>query len=188
MSLTSTSGKRMLGYLPPYYGSSRVMAAVLQAQGAELDKLRQALDAVLDQAFVARATWGLDIWERELGLPVAPNAPDSERRRRIISRLRGTGTATSAVVRQVAESYDNGRVAVIEDHPGYRVIVRFTDTHGVPANIDDIKLSLGSVVPAHLDLVYEYTYLVWTQLDAKGLTWDALDAQALTFDGLEVWS
>ncbi len=188
MSITSQHGQAMLDYLPPYYAASRVMQAILQSQGNELDQLYQALNEVLDQAFVSTATWGLDRWESELGLVTVPSATDAERRQRILSRLRGTGTATMAVVHEVAQSYDNGQVAVIEQYADYAVRVRFIDTHGVPPNIDDMKLALRAVVPAHLDITYEYTYMIWLQLDTKNLTWDQFDVQALTWDGLEVWS
>ncbi len=187
-TLTSPRGQAMLGYLPPYYTSSRVMTAILQAQGAELDRAWAALDGTLDQAFVGRATWGLDTWERELGLPASPGADPSERRQRVISRLRGTGTATTAVVSQVTQAYQYGRVALIEDHSAYRLTVRFIDTHGVPSDVDDLQLSLRRLIPAHLEVTFEYTYLLWLQLDAMALTWDSFDALGLTWGGLEVYS
>ncbi len=187
MTLESARGRAMLGYLPPYYGSSRVMAAILQAQGAELDMLRRALDAVLDQVFVARATWGLDTWERELGLPVAPEATLDQRRERIIARLRGLGTATIGLVRKVAESYEHGDVAIIENQPAYTVVVRFIDSRGVPANMADLQAAIRAVLPAHLEVAYEFTYLTWAELDARSLTWDALDALGLDWPALEVY-
>ncbi|MGE5552819.1 MAG: putative phage tail protein [Betaproteobacteria bacterium] len=186
--LTSARGQAMLGYLPWYYETSRVMRAILQAQGSELDRLRQALDETLAQFFVNTATWGLDTWEKELGLPVAPAQSESERRDRIVSRLQGFGTATISVVKQVAEAYDKGRCQVIEDFPAYTVTIRFVDTTGIPPNLEDLKAAVRAVVPAHLDLKYEFNYLVWDELDTRGWTWDQLDALALTWDALEVFA
>ncbi|SMB97929.1 hypothetical protein SAMN00808754_2032 [Thermanaeromonas toyohensis ToBE] len=186
--ITSTRGKEMLTYLPRYYETSRVMKAILQAQGSEFDKLRQALDEVLNQFFVSTATWGLERWEKELGLPPAEDQPESERRDRIISRLRGYGTATIYVVKKVAESYDKGAVDVIEDFEGYTVTIRFVDTTGVPPNLEDLKAAVRAVVPAHLDLKYEFNYFIWDEWDAKNETWDAFDSLALTWDQLEVRS
>lgn len=185
-TITSTRGQEMLTYLPQYYETSRVMKAILQAQGSEIDKLRQALDEVLNQFFVSTATWGLDRWESELGLPPASDQPDAERRDRIISRLRGYGTATIRIVKQVAESYDKGRCQVIEDFTAYTVTIRFVDTTGVSPNIDDLKAAVRAVVPAHLSVQYEYNYFIWNEWDAKNETWDAFDLLALTFDQLEV--
>ena len=185
--ITSIRGQEMLTYLPRYYETSRVMRSILQAEGSELDKLRQALDDILNQFFVRTATWGLDRWEEELGLSPALDQPESERRDRIVSRLRGTGTATIAVVKQVAESYDKGSIDVIEDHAAYTVTIRFVDTTGVPPNLDDLKAAVRAVLPAHLVIEYEFNYFLWDDLDAQGWTWDEFDALGLTWDELEVF-
>jgi hypothetical protein len=177
----------MLTYLPRYYETSRVMRTILQAEGVEFDKLRQALDDTLNQFFVRTATWGLDRWEEELGLPVTPDQLESERRDKIISRLRGYGTATITVVKQVAEAYDKGAIDIVEDHAAYTITVQFVDTTGVPPNLDDLKAAVRAVVPAHLDIKYEFNYFIWDELDKKLWTWDQLDALALTWDELEVY-
>ncbi len=177
----------MLTYLPRYYETSRVMRTLLEAEGLELDKLRLALDETLNQFFVNTATWGLDRWEEELGLPVTPDQPEAERRDKIVSRLRGYGTATIAVVKQVAESYDKGAIDVVEDHAAYTITVHFVDTIGVPPNLDDLKGAVRAVVPAHLDILYEFNYFLWQELDSKNWIWDQLDALALTWDELEVY-
>ena len=185
--ITSTRGKEMLSYLPPYYETSRVMRSILQAEGAEFDKLREALDETLNQFFVNTATWGLDQWEEELGLPITPDQLDAERRDKIISRLRGYGTATIYIVKNVAESYDKGAIDIVEDHAAYTITVHFVDTTGVPPNLDDLKAAVRAVVPAHLDILYEFNYFLWQELDSKNWTWDQLDALALTWDALEVY-
>ena len=177
----------MLSYLPPYYETSRVMRSILQAEGAEFDKLREALDETLNQFFVNTATWGLDQWEEELGLPITPDQLDAERRDKIISRLRGYGTATIYIVKNVAESYDKGAIDIVEDHAAYTITVHFVDTTGVPPNLDDLKAAVRAVVPAHLDILYEFNYFLWQELDSKNWTWDQLDALALTWDALEVY-
>jgi len=185
--ITSTRGKEMLTYLPPYYETSRVIKSILQAEGAEFDKLRQALDETLNQFFVRTATWGLDRWEEEVGLPVTPDQPEAERRDKIISRLRGYGTATISVVKQVAEAYDKGAIDIVEDHAAYTITVHFVDTTGVPPNLDDLKAAVRAVVPAHLDILYEFNYFLWQDLDQKMWTWDALDNLALQWPELEVY-
>lgn len=177
----------MLSFVPRYYEASRVMRSILQAEGAELDKLRQALDETLNQFFARTATWGLDTWEKELGLPPGQDQPDSERRDRIVSRIRGYGTATISVVKQVAESYDKGAIDVIEDHAAYTVTIRFVDTTGVPPNLSDLQAAVRAVLPAHLDVKYEYNYFLWQELDARLWTWDQLDSLSLTWSELEVY-
>jgi len=185
-SITSTRGQEMLTYLPRYYETSRVMRAILQVQGSEFDKLRQALDEILDQFFVNTATWGLDRWEEELGLPVTPDQPEAERRDKIISRLRGYGTATISVVKQVAEAYDKGAIDIVEDFPAYTITVHFVDTTGIPPNLDDLKAVVRAVVPAHLDIQYEFNYFLWDEWDQKNEDWNTFDSLMLTWQELEV--
>ncbi|WP_374713112.1 putative phage tail protein [Symbiobacterium terraclitae] len=185
--ITSPAGRRMLGYLPPLYEVSRTMKAGLQAEGVEIDALRQAIDDALNQRFVRTTTWSLDDWERELGLPPAADQPVGERRDRIVSRIRGYGTATVQLVKQVAESYDQGTVDVIPDPPAYTVTVRFVDTRGIPPNLQDLQAAVRAVLPAHLDVRYEFRYFLWSDLDALNITWDDWDALGLTWDEVEVY-
>jgi hypothetical protein len=185
--ITSIRGQEMLTYLPLYYQTSRIIRAILQTEGIEFDKLRQALDETLNQFFVNTATWSLDTWEEELGLPITPDQPIDERRSKIISRIRGIGTATIAIVKNVAESYVNGTIDIVEDFKAYTIIVQFVDIRGIPPNLDDLKAALRAVVPAHLDIKYEFSYFIWDELDKKQWTWDQLDALNLTFDKLEVY-
>ena len=185
--MTSMRGNEMLSYLPHYYETSRVMKSILQAQGGEIDSLRQALDETLNQFFIRTATWGLDRWEEILGLAITPHQPLDERRNKIVSALRGFGTATISVVKRVAEAYDHGAIDVSEDHSVYTITIHFVDTTGVPPNLDDLKAAVRLITPAHLDILYEFNYFLWQDLDTRLWTWDALDALLLTWDRLEVF-
>jgi len=185
--ITSLRGQAMLSYLPPMYETSRVMRAILQGEGAEFDKVSQALNEALNQFFVRTATWGLDSWENELGLPPDPSLTDAQRQDRIVSRLRGFGTATITVVKSVAQAFDKGAIDVAEDYPGYKVIIYFVDTTGIPSNLADMQAAVRAVVPAHLDVVYEFNYFLWSELDALNYTWDQVDVQNKTWDQWEVF-
>lgn len=185
--VTSEAGKRIMGYVPKYYESSRIFRALAQHRGEEVDKFRQALNETLDQFFARTATWSLDDWEEELGLSPQPGFTTQERQDRIVSKLRGYGTCTIYLAEQVAEAYDQGAIDAIQDHAIYQVTIRFVDTLGVPPNIEDLKIAVREVVPAHLGLAFEYNYLIWDEYDAMGLTWNQLDALGKTWDQLEVW-
>ena len=177
----------MLSYLPGLYQDSRVTAERLQAEGVEFDSLRQALDETLDQFFVRTSTWGLDQWESELGLVPAADEPDSERQDRIVSRIRGTGTCTISVVTAVAEAYDQGSVEVTEQAPLYQVTVEFIDTRGVPPNIDDLKAAVEAIIPAHLQVIYQYRYTLWSELISWSLTWQGVADLGITWGALKTW-
>lgn len=185
--ITSIRGQLLLSYLPLYYQASRVMRSICQTVGKELDDIREAIEAVFKQFYVDTADeWGLKIWERELELPPGDSETVDERRQRIKSRLRGYGTATIKAIKAAAEAYDKGAIDVAVDYSQYTVI-RFVDTTGVPSNLDDLKLIVREMVPAHLALSYEQNYFLWDDLDGLNITWDEFDALKLTWDELEVY-
>lgn len=177
--ITSAAGKRIMGYVPEYYESSRAYRALAQHRGEEIDKFRLALNETLDQFFARTATWSLDDWEEELALSPQPGFTDQERQDRIVSKLRGYGTCTIYLTEQVAEAYDQGAIDAIQDHSIYQVTIRFIDTIGVPPNVDALKIAVREVVPAHLGIVYEYKYLNWSLMDIQNKNWNQVDALKL---------
>lgn len=185
---TSTAGERMMGYIPGYYQSSRIVKALSQSRGDEVDGLVGAIDQTLDQFFARTATWGLADWEKELNLQPEPGFNDQERRDRIVAKLRGYGTCTISLVKQVAEAYEKGAVEVIQDHGLYKIIIKFVDTAGIPPNIDNLRAALREVVPAHLGVEFEYNYLIWSELDGAEITWNDLDNLQMTWEDFETWN
>lgn len=196
VAVTSIRGQRMLDYLPEYYHDSTVIRSIAQATGTEIDLVRTTLYEIREQWFARTATWALDTWEGELGLPTIPLA-DEPRRERIVGRLRSAHTATPAVVKVVAEAWANGEIDVIEDFGAYRVIIRFVSQTGIPATLSVVQLALRDLIPAHLAIEYEFNYLLWDELDVlkdlderdepplEAYTWDELEA--LTADGTLTW-
>lgn len=185
--MTSKSGQRMLGYLPPLYDNSQVMQSVLDAQGTELDKFWAGVQDILAQYFVQTATWSIDLWEEELGITPDASQAIEDRRGRVLARMRGYGTVTIGLLTHVAEAYQNGRVVVLPDYPASKIVFRFLDAAGIPPNVDSLQAELRRIVPADYDLQFDFRYLSWNDLDAKNLTWDDLDAKNMTWDQLEVW-
>ncbi|MBO8169360.1 MAG: YmfQ family protein [Thermoanaerobacteraceae bacterium] len=148
-------------YLPYHYQESRVMKAIAEAQGSEVSSLYATLDEILKQFYVETATdWGLDLWEEMLGLKSYAGKPVEQRSSRIISKLRGIGTVTISLIKNVAESYVNGTVEVNEDNTNYSFTVKFVDNLGVPPNLEDLMEAIEEIKPAHLEVKYEYKYLL----------------------------
>ncbi|WP_256758751.1 YmfQ family protein [Cohnella sp. WQ 127256] len=172
--MNSIRGKEMMTYLPDYYATSRVMSSNMDAQGTELDKLWQAMDETLEQYFVSTATWGLELWEKELGISVDISKPTEQRRSVILSKLRGIGTVTVSLIKSVAEAYDGGTVEVTVQPETYKFNVKFIDTLGVPPNLDDLKAVIEDIKPAHLAVEYSFTYTPWGEL--KQTSWDSLSS------------
>lgn len=148
----------LLSYMPGYYRTSKVIDNLNNANALELDGFDKKLDNALNQFFIDTADFTLERWEKEFGIAVN-NSYDTEfRRSRIKSKLRGQGTITISLIKNVSESFSNGEVDVIEDNPNYSFTVKFTGTKGVPPNLDDLKAAIEAIKPAHLAVLYTFTY------------------------------
>ena len=110
------------------------------------------------------------------------------RRSKILSKLRGWGTATRDRIGQVAQSFDKGTVDVIEDFNSYTILIKYIDTTGIPANFTDLEAAVKQILPAHLNVKFFFNFLVWDELDIKTWSWDGLDALKKTWNELEVIS
>ena len=176
----------MKGYLPTYERTSQVIISILSPAAAEVDQLRTSIEDALKQFYVETATeWGLNLWEQMLDLKSYAGKPLDQRRSRIISKLRGMGTVTVSLIKNVAESYTYGSVQVTEHPAQYSFAIKFIDERGIPANLNDLKAAIEEIKPAHLAVTYEFSYLTWDELDAENITWDQLDAKNLTWDEFE---
>lgn len=172
--MNSLRGRELFSYLPAYYETSRVMQSDMDAKGSELDALYQALNSTADQFFVRTATWGLERWEMELGIPTDRNKPIEQRRAVLESKLRGAGTFSGALVKNVAEAYDRGAIEVSFQPGEWGFTVKFVDTLGIPPNLSDLKSAIEEIKPAHMAVDYALRYL--TIAEVEGMTFEEISA------------
>lgn len=170
----------LMGYLPRYYEKSAIMKAIQEVAAPELGRLKYTVTDILSQYFINTATWGLALWEKELGIPIDTGKPTEQRRSVVKAKLRGIGTVTKAMIRQTAEAYSGGEAEVMEYPAEYRFVIRFTGQRGVPPNMGDLTRTIEGIKPAHLAVSFEYTYLYWDE--ARAYTWTAVSIK--TWDGL----
>lgn len=164
----------LIEYLPDFYAASAEVSSVQAAISTQAAALRAARDGLLAQLNVSTATWGLDSWERALGITKKAADTTAYRRTRVMSKLRGAGTTTVAMIQTVAESFSNGEVEVIEDSANYRFDIKFVGTVGIPPNMDDLTAAVEEIKPAHLDYDYIIIYRTWDMIGTY--TWDELAA------------
>lgn len=160
--------RALIARYPDFYAASPQFVDIQQALEPELLALWDARDSVLEQLCADTATWGLQYWERALGLAVETGKDMDFRRSRIRSKLRGAGVTTVAMIRNVAESFSNGQVSVIERPAQYRLDIKFVGTVGVPPNMDDLTEALRDIMPAHL--AWDYIIMYNRHQTLAGLT------------------
>jgi hypothetical protein len=176
--VTSPSGQEILGELPSFYDPILEMRVIAQAEGDQVDRLRDDIADQLNQRFVSSATWDLPAWEEELGIVPPTGQPIEQRRSVINSKIRGYGKFSGQLLKSVAEAYDNGLIDTMFDAPSGTFTIRFMSTLGLPPNINDLKRAVGEIVPGHLIVAYLYRYLTITEIEGMTIS----DIEATTLD------
>ena len=148
----------LIDLLPDYYSGSTQVTELQGAFETWTDALLAAKKDLFDQMNVFTATWGLSAWEKALGLETNVSKPYAYRRERVMSKLRGAGTTTTALIRNVAESFSNGEVTILEHNEENKFEVKFTGTIGNPPNMEDLTAAIEEIKPAHLAYSYLYVY------------------------------
>lgn len=170
----------MINEYQDFYRNSKEFTSIQMAFDKQIKKLSGAIEDVLNQLFVSSATWGLDMWEEMLGLVIAQSKSYEERREIILSRLKTHNITTKQWIKDVALSFNNGDVEIIEDFSNNIVYINFVSELGVPKNSNALKEAIAKIMPAHLEEIFnfkfrtygEVSHLTWN--DVSHLTWDEL--------------
>lgn len=139
-----------MSYLPENYVASRETTAFQQALQPEVELIWETRDSLLAQLSPYTADWGLDYWEKALGLGSCQEFSLDTRRRQIVAKLQGRETTTPAAVKAVAETLLGVPVKVVEIFGAYRVELEVNSGGKLPAGVEALKRRLGEIMPAHL--------------------------------------
>ena len=132
---------------------------LLNSESKEIDRVKELLTEKINQLFISTATYGLDRYETILGLTTDTKLDRTERISRIVAKMLGQGTVNSKLIKNVADSFTNGEVDIIEYPKESRFEVVFTSVIGIPTKIEDLTAAINEIKPAHLLFSYIYRYL-----------------------------
>jgi len=164
--LTSPSGQRMLSYVAPIYYQSKVMQAIFQAIGTEIDDLHEWITEIRDQLFPQTATWGLKHWVQVLGLPTNEAVPIEQRRQTVLTKLATRTPVTPSLIKQIAQN-NTGKLAIVENRIGpytFRIIIK---SDGTGVDLQRLDKAISDVKPAHLTAEYGILYEGGISIDAE---------------------
>ena len=172
--------------MPGYYRKSKVMNDLIHSIENEFERLKSETTLTENQFFVILSDRDIKNHEEDVGLISDTSADIETRRGRVLSKLRGTGTVTKTMMKNVAASFVNGDIEIIEYPSEYCFTVKFTSKTGVPYNIADIQAMIEEIKPAHLAVEYIFTYRLWQDIldeiqiwtTAKNYSWEWM----LTFE------
>ncbi|RXI50203.1 phage portal protein [Clostridium tetani] len=155
-------------YIPSFYFNKEQVTDITTSMDIEVKNLKETIEDLLKQLFIDSATWGVTDWEKLYGLKIDNTEALANRRARIKMAMRGQGTVTKAMLKNLCKSFTNGDVEIIEN-TDYSFIIKFIDIKGVPQNISYLKNAIEEVKPAHLAFSFKYLYNTWVLL--KNKTW-----------------
>lgn len=148
----------LMKYLPSYYQRSDSMKEIQGVISAEFGLLYYYANDISKQLSLDTATWGLMVYEKELGLESNFNLSYQDRREIIKAKYRGFGTVTKDMIKDTAEAFSGGEVMVYEFPAEYRFVIKFIGVKGIPSNMQSFKNMLEDIKPSHLAYSFEYNY------------------------------
>ena len=160
----------LINKLPSFYDND-ITRPIQNSFTIEVDSVNDEVKNTLNQFFVDSATYGLDKWEKMLG--ISKNTFDIQtRRENIKAKMRSRGTTTVSVIKNICEAYSNGTVEIIVNHSDYSFVIDFIDTIGIPKAFDELDKTINEIKPCHLDHSYKFNYN--THLDISNYTHEQL--------------
>ena len=146
----------LINKLPSFYDND-ITKPIQDSLNVESNSINDEVDNILNQFFVDSATFGLDYWERMLGIP-KNNFDIDTRRENIKAKMRSRGTTTVSAIKNICEAYSNGIVEVIVNHSDYSFIIDFVGTIGVPKAFAELDKTIEEIKPCHLAHSYKFNY------------------------------
>ena len=136
-------------YLPPFLKKDPNFRAVCDSCSWEHENIRKAILDALDQFFVERATWGLEMWERVLGIPTNPLESTEMRRKTIRLKLRQPGSVTDEFMTKLVNQYISDAQGVVLSFPSeYRIEILYHG--GTILDYSKLRDAINLYIPAHI--------------------------------------
>ncbi|MDU4726405.1 putative phage tail protein [Clostridium sp.] len=161
----------LMKYLPYYYQTSEIMKSIQNSNSIEVGNLIYNIDDSINQFFVESATWCLNRLEKIFNIQTDINKSYEDRREVLKAKIRGSGTVTKEMIKNVSQAFSGGEVEVIEDNSKHSFIIKFIGIKGIPKNMQGLIEIIEDIKPAHLGYSFAYTYTTWDSIKSR-LTWE----------------
>ena len=146
----------LINKLPSFYDND-ITRTIQNSFAVEANSINDEVENTLNQFYVDSATFGLDKWEKMLGIS-KNNFDYQTRRENIKAKMRSRGTTTLSVIKNICEAYSNGIVEVIVNHSDYSFVIDFVGTIGVPKAFAELDKTINEIKPCHLAHSYKFNY------------------------------
>ena len=172
----------LLSYLPPFMADFLEIRTALEAENQEFDLVRNEIQRILQNSFIDSADeYGINRFERMLG--ILPHVDDTmpERRARILSRHRKNTFYTKYELGRILETIcgkDRYKLQIIPDTYTVKIKIHYS----VPMKFSDIKNILYEILPCNMELEME-GFIIWKKLgvymwnEISDRTWNELNEE-----------
>ena len=170
--------------VPDYhYASEQSKALIETLEDASLE-VKAALEDVMAQFFINTATWGLALWEQQVGIETDNSLSLETRRSAILQKLVASGNTTAEMIRGLAETI-TGYEAKVEVNGDYSFSLSFwgEQTKLAAINVEELRTVVEQIKPAHLRFVI--SGITWGDLESLGLTWQYFEDNPTTWAEFE---
>ena len=141
----------LFSYLPDTYKKSKVMKDILAQQETQLDKARERQDEIAQDVYPS-TTMRPELWE----YAIEPVEDLERRRKNIIAKMRGAGTVTLQLAKDIVQAYTDGEVTAEEDNDDCMLHFEITSATAGIADADIMRKQLYETIPAHIDFQYRF--------------------------------
>nr|WP_286674019.1 putative phage tail protein [Clostridium sp. ZBS2] len=141
-------------YVPFFISQIKEFAKIYDLEQDEIEKLTLNIRDLLNQCFVETSTWGIKYWEDFLNIVPDDSKSIESRRSNVLARLRGEGTTSKEVIKQIAKSFIND-VEVKEKNENYSFEVYLKSRDGFSKMLELLYSAVEEVKPAHLKAKYK---------------------------------
>ena len=146
----------LINKLPSFYDND-ITKPIQDSFTVEANSINDEVENTLNQFYVDSATYGLDNWEKMLG--ISKNNFDTQtRRENIKAKMRSRGTTSIEVIKNICEAYSYGEVEITVNHSDYSFIIDFIGSIGVPKAFAELDKTIEEIKPAHLAHSYKFNY------------------------------
>lgn len=145
-------------FYPSFLKISNTYRALLKEQEEATETLSNFVELLMNEITPGLSEHWIRDWEIMLGIHNTSLKTLEERRSYVISKLRASGNMTKNRIEEIALSFKNGEVIVTEDMENYKITIKFISKKGIPSNFDDLAETIKKARPAHLKVVYEFSY------------------------------
>ena len=108
---------------------------------------------------------------------------------------RQLAAALAALLRIGGDSFTQGEInntisgcglpAWVAEAGVNQVEVSFPGIVGQPEGFEEIRQIVEDILPAHLEIVYRFWYLIWSLLENKFPTWRSIEILGMSWERLE---